>query len=201
MPTGVYQRTPCAPDCTCKKHVRREFSPEHRAKISASLKERGGVQHPAGCTCGWHRQQGKKVQRHGETGRTARTVEYIAWCNMIQRCRTRTNPRWKDYGGRGIAVCERWLRFENFLADMGRRPGPGFSLDRIDNDGNYEPGNCRWATASEQRRNHPEPQQSKLSQEQREFVRSQKGILTQAVLAAMFGVSQTSIYRVMRDSA
>lgn len=71
---------------------------------------------------------------------------------MIQRCTNPKRAEWKYYGGRGVAVCERWKSFENFLADMGARPGRK-SLDRIDNDGNYESGNCRWATRKEQRAN------------------------------------------------
>lgn len=74
------------------------------------------------------------------------SVEAWAWFNMQLRC-AGPDPRW---GGRGIKVCKRWRIFDNFLADMGRRPGKGYSLDRIDNDENYSPGNCRWATASEQ---------------------------------------------------
>jgi hypothetical protein len=71
---------------------------------------------------------------------------------MLERCRDPRNIGWKDYGGRGITVCDRWLTFENFLADMGERP-LGRSIDRLDHDGHYEPDNCRWATAEEQANN------------------------------------------------
>lgn len=71
---------------------------------------------------------------------------------MIQRCTQPQTHQYQNYGGRGIQVCERWLNFEHFLVDMGLRP-EGRSIDRINNDGNYEPGNCRWATNAEQQSN------------------------------------------------
>ena len=72
---------------------------------------------------------------------------------MRERCNNPTHMSYKNYGGRGVAICERWDKFENFFADMGERPSPKHSLDRIDNDGNYEPNNCRWATRSQQNGN------------------------------------------------
>jgi hypothetical protein len=79
--------------------------------------------------------------------------EYKVWAAMIQRCSNPNNADYPDYGGRGIRVCDRWLKFANFYADMGPRPSPQHSIDRIDNDGNYALGNCRWATAADQRAN------------------------------------------------
>lgn len=84
--------------------------------------------------------------RHGKSG----TRVYKAWLSVLDRC---DNDRSGNYGARGISVCDRWRVFEAFYADMGEPPSDGHSLDRIDNDGNYEPSNCRWATRSQQGRN------------------------------------------------
>lgn len=86
--------------------------------------------------------------RHG--GLVYHKKEFNSWRAMQARCNDKNNHRYSDWGGRGITVCKRWDDFRVFLEDMGKKPSPDYSLDRIDNDGHYEPSNCRWSTRQEQ---------------------------------------------------
>ena len=92
------------------------------------------------------------IHGYARLGRVS--TEFISWSQMIQRCCNPNNRAYQDYGGRGIFVCVEWLKsFSSFLLHIGMRPGPGYTVDRIDNDRGYEPGNVRWATWKEQQRN------------------------------------------------
>ncbi len=102
------------------------------------------------CGCLGRENQKASVTKHGLLYHPL----YKTWCDMKERCHLKSAINYYLYGGRGISVCDRWHHsFPNFLADMGEKPGPEYTLDRKDNDGNYEPDNCRWATRSTQQRN------------------------------------------------
>jgi hypothetical protein len=93
------------------------------------------------------------MRKHGHCVAGTISSTYQSWASMKYRCTRRNSAHWPKYGGRGISVCAEWLdSFDRFVADMGERP-PHTTIDRIDNDGNYEPSNCRWADAKTQRSN------------------------------------------------
>jgi hypothetical protein len=125
---------------------------------------------------------------------------------MLQRCSNPSRADWPRYGGRRITVCDRWRHFENFLADLGACPA-GLTLDRIDNNGNYEPGNCQWTTWEQQIRNrrsnsgerHPN---AKLSVDEVEEIRrlARRGVPYRR-LGSLFGISGTNVGYIVRREA
>lgn len=152
MPRGVYERTPEMierwREAQRRTHLGRKASEETKAKMSAT--RQGVPKSTAWCDqmCG----PGNGRFSHGHNAQGSRTPTYNTWVAMVNRCLNPKATKYLDYGGRGITVCERWRTFDHFLVDMGERP-EGKTLDRIANDGNYEPRNCRWATAQEQAAN------------------------------------------------
>ncbi len=111
-----------------------------------------GLVHRKSRSCGCIRVEaliarGPHNKTHGETDKT---TEYVIWADMRRRCRNPNDPAYHSYGGRGILVCDRWQNFEHFLADMGRRPSKRHSIERVDNDKGYFPGNVVWATVEQQ---------------------------------------------------
>jgi hypothetical protein len=126
----------CFCDCDCGK----VFEVNKQALL------RGLAVH-CGCSPRWH-----TGRTHGHSAGGKQTTEYMIWKAMLERCRNPHNHNYHRYGGRGITVCKRWLKFENFLSDMGPRPA-GKSLDRKKNHLGYTPGNCKWSTQREQMRN------------------------------------------------
>ena len=133
----TYQRTIWL--CRCECGVEREFS-------QGQLTPTGS----RSCGCLIKEAENKRSTKHGKGG----SITYSSWHNMKQRCNNKRNLSFRWYGAIGVKVCPRWEEsFESFLADMGERPSPAHSIDRIDPTLGYAPGNCRWATSKQQSRN------------------------------------------------
>lgn len=112
--------------------------------------------HTKSCGCLQSKLIRERQTKHGwsKSGKDKAVPEYTAWCTMKNRCYTKTHKNYEEWGGRGIRVCSRWLEsFDNFIEDMGQKPSRQHSLDRINNNGDYEPSNCRWATSKQQNSN------------------------------------------------
>lgn len=123
--------------------------------------------------------------------RKARTKEYYAWHNMLARCYNKKDAAYYNYGARGISVCERWRSsFDYFVLDIGKSPTPQHTIDRINNDGNYEPGNVRWATRKEQANNR----RASSAIRDAKTVEYMGEARTIASLAKQFGINPATIY-------
>lgn len=105
-------------------------------------------------SCGCYSKTHPHNYSHGESSKATKTKEYRTWNGIKDRCYNKTSKTYSYWGGRGIRVCKRWLdSYQNFLSDMGRSPSPKHSIERINNDGNYELSNCKWATKKQQANN------------------------------------------------
>jgi hypothetical protein len=177
---GVHPRWNCACDCGTQREV------------DGSLLRRGNS-----TSCGCYRREmaAGLTLTHGHASHAAPSGTYKTWCAMLARCRRQNHIVYDRYGGRGISVCERWHSFENFLADMGERP-EGMTLDRVDVDGNYEPENCRWATATEQNRNRSTNVINAVGVALIRHMR-RRGVRVDD-LAHAFGISQHHVYSIAR---
>lgn len=156
--TNKHKRAVWSLVCDCGTLTYSEVQPlRSGGKVSCGCHRRDVIRaiatHSQPLAAAANRKHGHCASRdYGET--RIRTSEYRTWDAMRARCGNPNNNRYRIYGARGITVCARWINsFENFLADMGPKPTPKHSIDRIDPDGNYEPTNCRWATAKEQAAN------------------------------------------------
>ena len=191
-------RPPAAWNCICGCGAR-------RVVLANSLRSGRSTN----CGCLQYAALSARQYKHGHSKKGRETPEYHAWKHIIQRCGNPARWDFKYYGGRGIKVCERWSSFKNFLTDMGSRPSPELTLDRIDVDGDYEPRNCRWATRKEQTANRrpfkqiflrgADAGQAKLSWDDIREIRALVGSMSQRLIGERFGVSQSNVSQIVRE--
>jgi hypothetical protein len=150
---------------------------------------RSGQSFDCGCTRGARISASKTV--HGHKSRRGASPEYEAWTHARARCTNPKNADWPDYGGRGIRMAPAFIAsFEAYLAEVGPRPGPGYTIDRRDVNGHYEPGNLRWATSAQQGQNRRD---SKLNSAQVAEIRALRGKLKGYVIAQRYGVTPAMV--------
>jgi hypothetical protein len=181
MRRGWSLHTAVRVECQCEARTVSE-------RLLAELKS-GGTR---SCSCRQREasaRNGKARRLHGGTAGGKHTPEFGVWCAMRRRCYFREDPYFESYGGRGITVCDAWCRsFAVFLQDMGPQPASGYSIERLDNDGHYEPGNCVWATPKQQARNRRNTV----------WVQYQGEVIALAEAAERAGVGYKSAYAQMR---
>lgn len=142
---------------------------------------------------------------HGHCRQGARRSEHQIWSSMWRRCVNSNDASYPRYGGRGIVVCDRWVHYINFYADMGPRPSAKHSIDRINNDGNYDPGNVRWATRSEQNKNRDNSLMARgervslavLTESEVREIRGLAAMYSRSTIAAEFGVTKGTINHIV----
>jgi hypothetical protein len=169
-------------------HARCDCGNETNVERSALVK---GTTKSCGCLM---REVGNRTRTHG----LSKSSTYRSWLAMRSRCENPNNIDWQHYGGRGITVCQSWNTFENFLTDMGRRPN-GTSIDRINNAGNYEPANCRWASETTQQRNR---RNNKLTETVAASIRSDAASgMSSHALGRKYGIAQTTAADIVRGDS